>query len=208
MIHRVVFDLGGVVFNWQPLVLLREVLPQRVQSDDDARHWAAQIFQSLHPDSDWAQFDLGRVSAQQLAARIATRAGLEMAEVLTVINAIPPHLQPMDETVELIDTLHSKGVPLYYLSNMPAPYAEQLVQANPFFDRFRDGIFSAHVNQIKPERPIFQTADARFGAAGQGTLFIDDSLPNIEEARAHGWQTVHFTSPAQCRAELAAHGLV
>lgn len=208
MIQRVVFDLGGVVFNWQPLAVLGQLLPQRIQNEEQARHWAGEIFQTFHPESDWALFDLGQIEPPALASRIAQRTGLTEDEVHTVIEGIPPHLTPMSETVDLIDTLHRKGVPLYFLSNMPAPYADILVQGNAFFDRFRDGIFSAHVNQIKPERPIFENADARFGASGPGTLFIDDSRPNIDTAHAHGWQAVHFRDPAQCRAELAAHGLV
>jgi HAD superfamily hydrolase (TIGR01509 family) len=208
MIQKVVFDLGGVVFNWQPLVVLGQLLPQRIQNEEQARHWAGEIFQTFHPDSDWALFDLGQIEPDALASRIARRTGLTEDEVHTVISGIPPHLTPMVETVDLIHTLHGNGVPLYFLSNMPASYADILLRANPFFDRFIDGIFSAHVNQIKPERPIFQNADARFDAAGPGTLFIDDSRPNIDTAQAHGWQAVHFRDPAQCRAELAAHGLV
>jgi HAD superfamily hydrolase (TIGR01509 family) len=208
MIQRVVFDLGGVVFNWQPLDLLRQVLPQRVRDEAQARHWLGEIFQTFHPESDWALFDLGRIEPPALASRIAQRTGLTEHEVHAVIAGIPPHLTPLNETLDLIETLHRQQVPLYFLSNMPAPYADMLVRNHLVFERFRDGIFSAHVNQIKPERPIFENADARFGASGPGTLFIDDSRPNIDTAIAHGWQAIHFRDPAQCRAELVAHGLV
>jgi len=67
MIQRVVFDLGGVVFNWQPLVVLGQLLPQRIQNEEQARHWAGEIFQTFHPESDWALFDLGSPTAHREA---------------------------------------------------------------------------------------------------------------------------------------------
>ena len=208
MIERVIFDLGGVVFNWQPTRVLAKLLPERIRSEEEARHWAGEIFQTFQPESDWALFDLGQIEPDPLADRIAARTALSREEVLTVIHGIPPKLTPMTGTVDLIHELHSQGVPLYFLSNMPASYAEILLGANPFFDRFIDGIFSAHVQQIKPERHIFQNADTRFGAAGPGTLFVDDSRPNIDTARAHGWHALHFQDPDQCRREMQAHGLL
>lgn len=208
MIERVVFDLGGVVLNWQPAVALRTLLPQRIRSDEQAQHWAGEIFQAFQPVSDWALFDLGQIEPEALTQRIAQRTELTREEVHAVVHGIPPLLTPMTGTVELIETLHARGVPLYFLSNMPSPYADILLKANTFFGRFRDGIFSAHVQQIKPERHIFETANARFNAAGAGTLFIDDSAPNIDTARAHGWKAIHFRDPAQCRAEMQSHGLL
>lgn len=208
MIQHVVFDLGGVVFNWQPLVLLQQVLPERATDEKRAADLAARIFQTFHPDSDWALFDLGRIEPDALARRIAARTGLAEDELHRVIAAIPPHLVPVDATVDLIRRLHARGVPVYYLSNMPAPYAEHLESGHGFFSCFRDGIFSARVGQIKPERPIFETANARFGVAGPQTLFIDDVRHNIDAAEAHGWRGLHFTDPAQCRAGLEALGLL
>ena len=53
----VVFDFGGVVFRWQPLQLLQEVLPEHAYDEASARTVAASIFQSFVPHSDWAEFD-------------------------------------------------------------------------------------------------------------------------------------------------------
>jgi len=205
---RVIFDLAGVVFQWRPRQVLAQLLPHRIQSEAHAAYWAQQLFQSFEPHGDWALFDLGRIEPPALAQRIAQRTGLTEDEVHTVIEGIPPQLTPMEGTVRMVQDLHRRGTPLYFLSNMPAPYAERLVRDNPFFSLFRDGIFSAHVAQIKPERPIFEHATRRFDAVGPSTVFIDDTLPNIEMARDHGWQAVHFEDPAQCRAALQALGVL
>jgi 2-haloacid dehalogenase/putative hydrolase of the HAD superfamily len=205
MSQDVVFDLGGVVFRWQPLVLLQELFPEQVRNEAEAREWASQIFQTFHPDADWAQFDLGRIEPEPLAKRIAKRTGLAEADVRHLIASIPTHLLPMQGTVDLIHELKAQGHRLYYLSNMPAGYAEHLVRVNPFFSQFEGGIFSAHVQQIKPLPDIFATAQARWPLRGQ-PVFIDDVQHNIDAAHEHGWQAIRFESPEQVRSALVAQG--
>jgi len=203
MRRDVVFDLGGVVFRWEPLVLLRQLFPQRMPDEASARHWADQIFQTFSPEADWALFDLGQIEPNALAQRIARRTGLSEQELQQLIDGIPPHLVPMAGTVDLIHALKAAGHRLYFLSNMPAPYAEHLQAVNPFFAQFEAGIFSAHVQQIKPLPDIFATAQARWPLRGQ-PVFIDDVQHNIDTAQRHGWQGIRFESPAQVRAELVA----
>jgi FMN phosphatase YigB (HAD superfamily) len=200
---KFVFDFGGVVFNWKPLVLLQQVLPHRAVDEASARDCAAAIFQGFHPTSDWALFDQGGIEPEALAHRIATRTGLSPDEVRTVIAAIPPHLVPDAGTVALMDELRGQGHQIYFLSNMPAGYADELERSHHFFDWFEDGIFSARVGQIKPNADIFETAVRQFATAGVPTVFIDDVQHNIDAARHHGWQGIRFESAQQVRAALA-----
>ena len=200
---KFVFDFGGVVFNWKPLVLLQQVLPHHAVDEASARDCAAAIFQGFHPTSDWALFDQGGIEPEDLAHRIATRTGLAPDEVRTVIAAIPPHLVPDAGTVALMDELRGQGHQIYYLSNMPAGYADELERSHHFFNWFEDGIFSARVGQIKPNADIFETAVRQFATAGVPTMFIDDVQHNIDAARLHGWQGIRFESAQQVRAALS-----
>jgi 2-haloacid dehalogenase/putative hydrolase of the HAD superfamily len=205
MSQDVVFDLGGVVFRWQPLVVLQELFPEQVRNEAEAREWSSQIFQTFHPEADWALFDLGQIEPEPLARRIAQRTGLAEADLRHLIASIPAHLQPIPGTVDLIHELKAQGHRLYYLSNMPAGYADQLVRENSFFSQFDDGIFSAHVQQIKPLPDIFATAQTRWPLLGQ-PVFIDDVQHNIDAAQLHGWQGIRFDTPQQVRADLAVRG--
>lgn len=200
---KFVFDFGGVVFNWKPAVLLQQVLPHHAVDEASARDCAAAIFQGFHPTSDWALFDQGGIEPEALAHRIATRTGLSPDEVRTVIEAIPPHLVPDAGTVALMDELRGQGHQIYFLSNMPAGYADELERSHHFFDWFEDGIFSARIGQIKPNADIFETAVRQFATAGVPTVFIDDVQHNIDAARPHGWQGIRFESAQQVRAALA-----
>ena len=199
---KFVFDFGGVVFNWKPAVLLQQVLPHHAVDEASARDCAAAIFQGFHPTSDWALFDQGGIEPEALAHRIATRTGLSPDEVRTVIEAIPPHLVPDAGTVALMDELRGQGHQIYYLSNMPAGYADELERSHHFFDWFEDGIFSARIGQIKPNADIFETAVRQFATAGVPTVFIDDVQHNIDAARPHGWQGIRFESAQQVRQQV------
>jgi HAD superfamily hydrolase (TIGR01509 family) len=140
-----------------------------------------------------------------LAQRIAARTGLAEADLRHLIANIPAHLLPMQGTVDLIHDLKAQGHRLYFLSNMPASYADHLVRENSFFSQFEEGIFSAHVQQIKPLPDIFATAQARWPLRGK-PVFIDDVQHNIDAAEQHGWQGIRFETPAQVRAALVGQG--
>jgi putative hydrolase of the HAD superfamily len=205
MSKDVVFDLGGVVFHWKPLQLLQELFPERVNSEAVAQDWATKIFQTFHPDADWALFDLGQIELEPLAKRIAARTGLAEPDLLRLMRGIPNHLQPIQGSVDLIHALKAQGHRLYFLSNMPAIYADHLVRVNALFSQFEAGIFSAHVQQIKPLPDIFATAQSRWPLRGQ-PVFIDDVQHNVEAAEQHGWSGLRFESPEQVRVALTARG--
>jgi FMN phosphatase YigB (HAD superfamily) len=204
----VVFDLGGVVFHWQPIELLRQVLPARATDEAGAEHWVHEIFQTFNPDGDWAQFDLGNVEPDGLAQRIARRTGLSVVEVMAVIDGLAPHMRVKDDTVSLIHALKERGHRLLYLSNMPHGLSRWIEEDHPFADWFEDGIFSARVTLMKPDPAIFQATVSRLGIADPSPVFIDDAQKNIDAARALGWSPVRFESASQVRAELAALGLL
>ena len=202
----VVFDFAGVVFSWQPLQLLQQVLPKHAVDAPSAAHWAQQIFQGY--EGDWADFDRGTVSPGDLVHRIARRTGLDLADVQAVVDAVPLSFAPIAGTVALIDQLHATGHALYFLSNMPAPYADHLERAHPFLRRFTDGVFSARVQLIKPERAIFDLAAARFGLPPGDLLFFDDMPANVDAAHAAGWHACWFEHADGAAAELRRLGVL
>lgn len=202
----VVFDFGAVLFQWHPLALLQQTVPELAPDEAGARRVAAQVFESFTPDSDWARFDLGLVAEDELAQRIATRMGAQAQQVRRIIDAIPPHLQPQEPSVALFRQLKAAGHRMYFLSNMPVPYARHLQRHNNFIAEFADGIFSGDVGLVKPHAEIFALAESRFDLDPARTLFIDDHAGNIEAARARGWQGVRFESAEQVERDAGEAG--
>lgn len=198
-----IFDFGVVLFRWRPLVLLAQVLPERVPDEAAARHWAAQIFQGY--GGDWALFDQGLVEVDELAGRISARTGLSVAEALAVIQAVPDELEPLPGTVAVIEQLRAAGHRLFFLSNMPAPYADALQARYPLSDWFEDGVFSSRVKLIKPDPAIFHAALAQFGVLASDCVFIDDHPANVQAARELGWGAILFTHPDDVALQVIQH---
>ena len=89
-----VFDLGGVVFRWQLLVLLQELFPTRAPNETEASKWASAILQILHPEGYWALFDLRLTEPDPLAQRTS----LAESDLRYLIANIPAHLSPIPGT--------------------------------------------------------------------------------------------------------------
>jgi putative hydrolase of the HAD superfamily len=201
---KIVFDFAGVLFRWQPVAMLQRELPHLAPDEARARHWVAEIFQGY--GGDWGDFDRGTVAVPALVARIAHRTGLALADVQRVVDAVPQELQPVPDTVALLRRLHEAGRELYFVSNMPAPYADHLEATHGFLRCFRDGVFSARVHLNKPEPAIFELAAARFGCAPAELVFLGDHGPNVQAARALGWNALPFSDAAQAEAEMIERG--
>jgi 2-haloacid dehalogenase len=85
------------------------------------------------------------------------------------------------------------------------PYAREKYN---FFDLFDDMVISGAVGYVKPEPEIFQILLNKIRRPAEECLFIDDSLPNIQQANTMGFKTIHFTSSVQLKETLLQTGLL
>lgn len=210
---NVVFDFGAVLFTWRPVDLMMECFPQRAATRAEAGHLAHEVF----GHADWQAFDRGTVSMPDVIAQVAKRVGLDARVLGALVESIGERLTPMPESVALFERLVAlraqraahggEPVRLYYLSNMPVPYARTLERMNPFLKAFDGGIFSGDVLLIKPEPAIYQCLQTRYALEPSKTIFLDDLLPNIHAAQAEGWHGIHFHSAQQASQALQALGL-
>lgn len=201
---KFVFDFGAVLFSWQPARLLQRTLPHHAADEGAARRLVDAIFQGY--GGEWGQFDRGTIEPGDLVQRIARRTGLSEADVQAVVDAVPGELAPIPDTVSLLTRLRDAQRPLYYLSNMPAPYADHLEREHDFVGWFDEGVFSARVKLAKPDAAIFHLAARRFGARPSELVFLDDHPANVEAARGAGWNAVQFTDAPAAEIELRRRG--
>ena len=205
---NIVFDFGAVLFTWQPADLLRTRFPEWV----DAAGNAPALAQAIFHHEDWQAFDRGTSEQDHVVARTAERLDLPHDDLHGLVSGIAQRLEPMQGTIDLLKGLvqrreSQQDVRLYFLSNMPAPYARILEDLHDFIEDFDGGIFSGDVSHIKPEPAIYQLLQDRYSLAPERTVFVDDLKANIDAARAQGWHAIHFQSPEQLKQELAALGL-
>ncbi len=193
---NIVFDFGAVMVQWRPHDVVRKHFPEIASTSEAAAQLANGFF--AHPD--WHEFDAGRVSAHEISQLSATRLQLNLQVVRHMVDAIEDHITPIPSSVQALESLHAerqtKGYKLYFLSNMPAPYARGL-ERHAFMRCFDGGIFSGDHGLIKPQPEIFEKLEAMYGLKDRPILFIDDHLANISAAHLAGWQTLHLTEPAR-----------
>jgi putative hydrolase of the HAD superfamily len=194
VVRNVIFDLGGVVLDWNPaaIVALIEPVPER----------QAALRHALFGHADWRLFDRGGLTEPELIQRLRSRLGSTQAEVEAILDAIRNSLVEKPETVKLLRALQGRGTPLYCLSNMPAAIYTHLRQRHDFWDAFSGIVISGEIQMMKPEPEVFMHLLDTFGLRAEESVFIDDLPANIESARQVGLHAICFKDAAQCRREL------
>ena len=206
---NLVFDFGAVLFTWQPVALVQANFADRAATPEAAQALARKIFSHR----DWLEFDRGACTLDQAIELIAARLDLPASQLDAMLSPVGERMAPLQETVALLRTLREQRdrdgrLRLYYLSNMPAPYARQLEARHDFLRWFDGGIFSGDVQAIKPEPQIYRLLAERHGLAPERTLFIDDMHDNVDAARALGWHGIRFETAAALAQHLQGHGLL
>ena len=192
----VVFDMGGVVLDWDPGAILAGYYP------DPALR--AQLKVAAFDHADWRALDRGTLDEKALVLRLAERTGRPVPELAGLLVASRESLTPKPATLDLIERLHTRGVPLYVLSNMSGDTYEHLRQQHVWWRLFRGVVISGLIRMAKPDREIFEHLLKEHGLVARHTIFIDDNRPNLEAAAELGIRTIWFRDAAQCEQELHA----
>jgi len=191
-----IFDLGGVVIDWNPRHLFRSVIP-----DEAEREW----FLAEVCSPQWnLQMDAGKPSAQAVAELSADHP--EQAERIRAYwDRWPEMLGGLVPGVaDLLTDLAAAGRDLYAITNFNGEVWPVTQAMYPELGIFKDVVVSSFERVCKPDRAIFDLARRRFGVAAADCLFIDDVAANVEGARAAGIAAVQFTSAAALRRLLLA----
>ncbi len=204
---NLVFDFGVVLFNWQPVKLVASTFPDQASTDEKAQ----QLVHLIFGHEDWHSFDRGTLELDDVVLRTSVRLKLPHAPLLRLVSGIGDHLTPVEESVAVVKALQqrrrqSEDLRLYFLSNMPMPYARVLETRHEFLTEFDGGVFSGDVKLIKPEPAIYALLESRYGLVPDRTVFIDDLKTNVDVARSRGWHGIHFESSAQMASDLRRYG--
>jgi 2-haloacid dehalogenase len=198
-VSSVVFDIGGVLLEWDPRHVYREVF------DDEAEmeHFLAKVC-----SREWHEENDRGVRYADSCAALAARFPEYASEIyLWGERTEEMIVGTIDGTVEILAELQAAGVPCYGLTNMEAETYPRRYERYEFLRSLDGSVVSGQEGVIKPDPEIFRRLFERFALVPEETVFVDDVERNIAAARALGMETVLFTSPAQLRAELAALGL-
>ena len=193
----VVFDLGGVLIDWNPRYLYRKLLPDEAQVEWFLEHVCPPRWNAVH--------DGGQPFAVGIAEAIARHP--EQGPLIRVYydrwsemlgGSIP-------ETVKL---MREVTVPVFALTNWSAETFPIARQRYPFLNEFRDILVSGREKLMKPDRAIYHRAAERFRIEPARAVFLDDSEPNVSGAQAAGFRAFHYTGPDAARQQLQKLGVL
>jgi 2-haloacid dehalogenase len=197
----VIFDLGGVLLDWNPRHLYRGLF-----AGDEAamEHFLANVCNSA-----WnRQQDAGRRVAEGCA--LLKAAHPDKAHLIDAYYA--RHLDmiagPIEGTVEILGELRERGAKLHFLSNYSAETYPLALGRFEFLSWFAGGIVSGEHGVTKPDPAIYRLLIERCAIDPHRAVFIDDVAANAEAARAFGIHPIHFQSLDALRAELMELGLL
>jgi 2-haloacid dehalogenase len=198
-INAVAFDLGGVLIDWNPRYLYRQLFDDPAEMED---------FLARVCTSDWHRtHDLGEdvtASCRGLAARYPDHREMIMAWAERGEEMAAGQLE---STVQVLAELKAAGMPCYALSNME-PDAFAIRRARfPFMKWFDGHVISGLEGVAKPDRRIFEILLQRHGLEPPSTVFVDDQERNVAAAGALGITALRFTSAPQLSQDLLALGL-
>lgn len=191
-----VFDFGAVLFDWRPADRVARHFPGLAATPAQASAMAQAIFQH----GDWQAFDRGLIPLEQVVEGTAVRLSLARHEVHELLAPIGENLQPIRSSVAVLESLARRraqrgDVGLYFLSNMPEPFARALERRHDFLNLFEGGVFSGDVKLGKPDAAIYRLLAERHALVPEETVFIDDLPANVDAAQALGWSGIHLASP-------------
>jgi 2-haloacid dehalogenase len=196
----VVFDLGGVLIDWDPRYLYRTLF-----DGDDA---AMEAFLSEVVTQEWnGHQDAGRPWSEAIEVLAAKHP--ERRDLIAAFWERWPEMLggALDDTVAILAELRAAGVRVYALSNWSAETFPRARPRFPFLDWFDGIVISGEVKLVKPDPRIFSHLLETHGLAADRTVFVDDSETNVAAAVALGMIGIHFDGAEALRRELRSLGL-
>jgi 2-haloacid dehalogenase len=197
--QTIVFDLGGVLIDWNPRYLFRKLL----KSGEEIEYFLNNIC-----SPEWnAQQDAGR-PFHEAAAVLKT----QHPQYADLIDAYVERWEETLgdahwETVEVLREVKQTGMSVYALTNWSAETFPVARKKFDFLNWFDGIVVSGEVRLKKPDPAIFRLLLEKYQIDAGQTIYIDDVEENIVAADRFGFRTIHFQNAAQLRASLRELGL-
>ena len=196
MIKNVIFDLGRVIYTFEPKDYLLKLGYNEAQADVLIGHIIA--------SGVWLEYDRGTYTRgsiiEKLSADFPDMADdfqriLDDTFMDNVVNIMPANL-------EFFYDVKKRGFKVYILSNFFVDGFEHVRKRDAFFDDADGMVISGYEGLVKPEPAIYELILGRYNLVPNETIFIDDNNTNIEAAEKFGIHGIHFTTLDDCKQQF------
>lgn len=199
MIKNIIFDVGKVLVEWQPLVAMK-----KLGFDDET---AKAVAAATTDSPEWDVSDRSVLSDEEILAMLIGNAPEYEKEIRTFWENISLPIYQYDYVREWIQGLKRKGYGVYILSNYGRWTYQNTTEALSFLKDVDGAVFSFQVHQMKPEPEIYQTLLTKYDLKAEECVFLDDRQVNIDGAKALGIEGIVFTSYEKAVQALREYGV-
>ena len=200
-IDTVIFDLGGVLIDWNPRYLYRKIF-----STEEEINW----FLENVCTNEWNERqDAGRSfedATHELEKRFPKHKDAIQAWYGRWEETVGG---PINETVDILRAIRDqKQHRLYALTNWSAETFPWAWQNFGFLRWFEGIVVSGEEKLVKPNARIYEVLLDRYKVTPSRAVFIDDNLKNVAGAHAAGIHGIHFQGAEKLKEELVTRGIL
>lgn len=194
MIKNIIFDIGNVLSNYR----WREFLQDK--GFDEAM--ISRIAEATVNSAVWCEFDRGVWTDEEIMAGFVKNDPDIEKEIHQAFDDFKELVTPREYAIPWVQELKAKGYQVLYLSNFSRKAEEECVEALNFMPYMDGGILSYRDKLIKPDPAIYELLLSRYNLVAEESVFLDDTLVNVEAAEKVGIHGIHFLTKEQAEAEL------
>ena len=202
-IEFIYFDLGNVLVSfdhsraWQQISGLTGIPPEDVE-------------QILFNSGLQTQYEKGEISTEEFHKYFCRKmqVSISLGDLCSAASNI---FEPIDDSIQLLQTLSQAGHRLGLLSNTCDchwQFFRNDVRFNFLHSSFEQTVLSFVEGRVKPDTDIYRIAANHANCDPASILFIDDKRENVKAAQSFGFDGVHFQALSGLRKELTKRGLV
>ncbi|MBP8855651.1 MAG: HAD family phosphatase [Oscillospiraceae bacterium] len=200
MYKNIVFDLGGVLVDYQPReFLVDHFMNERLENE---------LYDITFGSKEWRMLDAGEITRQEANCTMLAKAAecKRIFEVEMILSDWMDMMKTREETVALMKKLKRKGYSLFYLSNIAKDTLEQ-VSRRKFWELFDGGVASCDIGINKPDLRIYEALLAKYNLVADETIFTDDNKLNASAAFDVQITGIHFKNVRSLTKALDSYGV-
>lgn len=200
LIKNIIFDIGNVLLKFTPMEFLKNNFKDEKLVNS--------LYKNIFLSKEWIELDRGTITDEEAIDRFCSRDPKHENEIKEVMATWCEMHLPVEGTSEFLKSMKKKGYKIYLLSNYHLK-AFELISSKYDFIRNVDGeIISYRVKLLKPEPAIYKALMDKYNLKPDESVFIDDTLQNIEAAKKLGLHGVVFKGFETMERELEEIGVV
>lgn len=188
---NITFDLGRVLLSYEPL----EYLKKYYKNYKD-------LNEIIFKNPLWIKLDEGTLTKDEFIEIVTQKYPEYTHEIKEIMNNWIELLTPIEENIKLLPILKDKGYDLYVISNFHEDAYNRYLKNESWTSLFNGMIISAHEKMMKPDLKIFNLFLNRYNLNSDETLFIDDSMANIEACEKLGIHGLYLPDSSLLESKL------